>query len=388
MNRKHFLLLAGSVLVAVLFIGGLLLLDGRQEEAITPSGQMTMYASTADSERSPGVLYPRAIQLAYSGRDNGKMYATFEHYMPETPSFPIYESADNGATWSLVSEVTDQVNGWGMRYQPILFELPEPVGAMPAGTVLCAGLSFPDDESECRIELYQSADRCRTWTYVGTIAVGGRLSIDGSADPIWEPFFLVKDGRLICYYSDSRDYTVHSQKLVHQTSADGLNWSDVVDDVSLDPVTERPGMSIVTRIGSGDYLLMYEIVRPGSNHIFYKISGDPESWNPSEEGTQLVATDGTIPNGTPYVVWMDDGSQNGVLVASGWNRQSLFINRQSGDPDSWETIDCPVGAAYSRSLCPLGDGESLFIIGAGTTTGRYNNVSYAVMSLAQTGMRP
>ncbi len=50
---------------------------------------------------------------------------------------------DQGKTWSLYSSVKDTVNGWGLRYQPYLYELPVDVGEMRAGTILAAGNSIP-----------------------------------------------------------------------------------------------------------------------------------------------------------------------------------------------------------------------------------------------------
>jgi len=89
----------------------------------------------------PGALYARAIQLRYAGSGNNRMYATFERYVNGTPTFPIYESKDSGKTWRKISDVTDQINGWGMRYQPFVYEMPVSVGNLAAGTVLCAGKS-------------------------------------------------------------------------------------------------------------------------------------------------------------------------------------------------------------------------------------------------------
>ena len=82
----------------------------------------------------------------------------------------------------------------------------------------------------CEIDLYKSNDAGRNWTYVSTIAEG-KAAYPGN-DPVWEPFLMVANNKLICYYSDERD-TAHSQKLVHQTTTDGINWSSVVNDVAL-----------------------------------------------------------------------------------------------------------------------------------------------------------
>src|SRR5215510_3616230 len=93
---------------------------------------------------NPRVLYPRTVELT-----DGTLLATWENYSPEPPTvyFPIYESKDLGASWKLISRVEDRVNGWGLRYQPFLYELPEDVGAFRAGTILCAGNSIPTNLS-------------------------------------------------------------------------------------------------------------------------------------------------------------------------------------------------------------------------------------------------
>ena len=81
-------------------------------------------------------MYPRVVRLGHSGDANGRLLATFERYTGTTPAFPIFERTDERATWTQVAEVTDQHYGWGMRYQPMLYELPREVGDMPAGTLL------------------------------------------------------------------------------------------------------------------------------------------------------------------------------------------------------------------------------------------------------------
>lgn len=51
------------------------------------------------------------------------MLTTWENYTPTKPYFPIYRSTDHGFTWNPLSQVQDTVNGWGLRYQPFLYEL-------------------------------------------------------------------------------------------------------------------------------------------------------------------------------------------------------------------------------------------------------------------------
>jgi hypothetical protein len=40
------------------------------------------------------------------------------------PYFPVYQSTDGGRSWAYPSRVTDTVNGYGMRWNPQIYELP------------------------------------------------------------------------------------------------------------------------------------------------------------------------------------------------------------------------------------------------------------------------
>jgi len=59
------------------------------------------------------------------------------------PSFPIMKSTDGGASWTgPISQVffhATNASGGGTILQPDLYELPEQIGAYPAGTILMAG---------------------------------------------------------------------------------------------------------------------------------------------------------------------------------------------------------------------------------------------------------
>lgn len=92
-------------------------------------------------------------------QNTGTLLTTWENYTPTTPYFPIYRSRDHGFTWKPLSNVTDQVNGWGMRYQPFLYELKQAFGKYAAGTILLAGNSIPSDLSKTQLDLYASTDK-------------------------------------------------------------------------------------------------------------------------------------------------------------------------------------------------------------------------------------
>ena len=94
----------------------------------------TLFAPPADYI-VPRTLYARTLRLAV---DDNVILATWENYSPEPPLvyFPVYRSTDLGQTWTHISNITDTVNGWGLRYQPFLYEMTENIGAFQAGDSL------------------------------------------------------------------------------------------------------------------------------------------------------------------------------------------------------------------------------------------------------------
>ncbi|MFM9589409.1 RICIN domain-containing protein [Streptomyces scabiei] len=372
-----FLLLALIVTLATLVLPA----AGRADALARPS--RTMYTPPSNAP-SPGSFYPRAMRLQHNGSANGTLLATFEQYTSGTPVFPVYRSTDNGGSWTKISDVTDTQNGWGMRWQPELFELPEAMGGFPAGTVLAAGASVPADRSAIKIDVYASTDRGQSWSFVSNIATGGpAFDQNGNGNtPVWEPFFLVSDGRLIVYYSDQRDPD-HGQKLVHQVSTDLRTWGPVVDDVAMPTYSQRPGMATVAKLPNGTYIMTYEYggSPAGDFAVYYKISADPEAFG-SVTGIPLRATDGTVPRSTPFVTWLPTGGPNGTLAVSANSADDLFINTRNGAADTWTRINSDVAGGYSRGMLPLADGHSLLVLSGGRarSTG-VNPVTYSTIDL-------
>ena len=322
-------------------------------------GPSTMYTPPAGTI-APGALYARAMQTS-----DGRMYATFEQYTTGVAAFPIFESLDSGRTWKKVGDVKDTHKNWGMRWEPQLYQLPQAIGDMPAGTLIAAGLVLPYDRSKCEIDMYKSNDAGRTWTFVSTIAVGTQAN--PGSDPVWEPFFIVANNKLYCFYSDERD-AAYGQKLVHQTSSDGVKWSSVVNDVAISG--QRPGMVVVSQMPNGNYIMVYEIV--GLGGAWFKTSANIDSWNPSDKGTAFDSK-----GSSPYVVTVGN-----TIIASSAGNGGLFTNTNNGN-GSWTQISAPIGAAYSRCIVPLNNGR-LFLIGAGWNGSGLNNVTYADMAFGCT----
>lgn len=339
-------------------------------------GPSVMYTSP---NQSSYVLYGRTIRLQHSGSANGTLLATFDKYISNPPSFPIYQSNDAGKTWSQISSVSDQVNGWGLRWQPFLYELPQAIGNMPAGTILCIGNSVPSDHSATKLDLYKSTDRGLTWSFVSSIATGGQGIAQNGVTPVWEPFLMVANNKLIVYYSDQRD-TNYGQKIVHQTSTDGINWGSIVNDV-IDPVyAERPGMPVVALMGNGNYIMTYENCGSRNCNVYYKIASNPENFG-SATGIPLQTTDGATPSSSPYVVWLPTGGPNGTLAVSAFSNTELFLNTQNGAAGAWTRFNSNAEPGYSRGLMPMSDGHNLFVISGGPIDGAGNRVTYGTVDL-------
>lgn len=345
-------------------------------------GPSTLYTSPS-TDPGPGALYPRVLTLKNSGSYNGRLLATFEQYVSGTPTFPIYESTNGGASWTKISQVSDTVNGWGLRYQPFLYELPQQIGSMPAGTILCFGNSIPSDLSQTKLDVYKSTDHGVTWSFVSSIATGGRADPSGAYDPVWEPFALVYNNKLIVYYSDERDAS-HNQKLVHVTSTDGLSWSSVVNDIALG-TTKRPGMPVIAKLGNGNYIYTYEYGgAPEANFaVYYKISSNPENFgSASDPGTVLRTRDGVVPTSSPYVTWVSGTGDNGTIVVSAYSSSDLYVNSENGASGNWTRISGPIAKGYSTVVEPLADNHSLLVMSGGNLgTSNHNSVVFGSKDL-------
>jgi len=326
-------------------------------------GPSVLYSSPSTAQ-DYGALYPRTVELQHNGSANGTLLATFEK-VETFPSFPIYRSTDNGATWTQISQVNDTVNGWGNRNGAFLYELPQQIGSMPAGTILCVGLSAPADHSAERMEVYKSTDQGLTWQYVSRMAVSGGYT----TTPIWEPFVLVANNKLIVYYSDERDKAHNNQKLVHQTSTDGVTWGPVVNDVAPTTVNLRPGMATVSRMANGQYIMTFEVVNLSGVPNNFKISSDPESWNPTNLGTTIDH------GGSPVNMVLP----NGRILYNSYGSQDVYVNTGNGNgTGAWTPMHVTAAAGYSRWLQYVhATGRVLIMTCPGFWLGSKNTITYA-----------
>lgn len=376
------ILLFSSLLCAAVF--------GTAVERAAPTktfGPVIIFSPPANYT-DPRVLYARTTQL-----QNGKLLATWENYSPEPPPvyFPIYESADDGLTWKHLSNVQDTANNLGLRYQPSLYTLPKNLGRFKAGTVFLAGSSIPTDLSSTQIELYASYDNGATWNFISHVAAGGRAIPNNGETPVWEPFLLQYNNRLIVYYSDQRD-PYHGQTLVHQVSIDTslTKWGPIVDDVKYDEYTKRPGMTTIAELPNGNWIMTYEygggpsMGNVTSKYIFpvyYRIAADPTKFFCSE-GLPVISNDGVQPNGSPYVVWSPIGGVNGTITVTSGSDTGVFVNQAYGDRTKWVRLPTIAARAYTRSLRVLSGGRLLIAGAGGLPPAANNTVTVVVMDLS------
>ncbi|KAH6612990.1 hypothetical protein C7974DRAFT_322309 [Boeremia exigua] len=299
-------------------------------------------------------VYGRTLQLS-----DQSLLLSWEDYDPsaELTYFPVYKSTDGGASFQPFSRVDDQVNGWGNWYQPFMYELPQALGNFPKGTILHAGVSTPRNLSAAYIELYASTNQGADWEFVSHIVYGpGPETIDRGNKAVWEPFLMIHEGVLVCYYSTQVD-PKHNQKLSHKTTTDLRNWSNEVDDVAQADPEVRPGMATVAYSPvSKKYVMTFEFCGgpiAGGCPVYYKVSDDPLTFGSA--GLQpIIPNDGQLnPNGSPFVIWTPEPGTNGnsgIFIANGNSREEIFVNTDALDPNGWRPIDVGQWPAYSREL--------------------------------------
>ncbi len=271
-----------------------------------------------------GVLYPRVLELHYAGELNGLLLATFDHStVQEPPVTPVYCSRDHGITWEEYSKVEDTHNGYGIRFQPVILELPQPCGDLPAGTLVFAGNSVPLDFKSTALDFYISRDHGITWEFRSTIAAGGPPVEQNFEElgPVWEPcIYLNADGDLTVAFTDERPHTDprFNQTLALSVSEDGgKSWGEAIYTVTVPDRALRPGMPVVSRMGNGKYIMVYEIVGYPCCDIYFKLSDDGVDWgDPLLQGKRVETKEGLFLGSMPYVLWVPQGGKNGTVIVS------------------------------------------------------------------------
>lgn len=113
------------------------------------------------------------------------------------------------------------------------------------------------------------------------------------------------------------------------------------------------------------------------------MSSNPEDFA-SVEHHALVASSGTVPTSSPYVVWTPYGGKHGTIIASSGTQSTIFVNQALGKGE-WTEIASPESVSYTRSLRVLSEenGRYLLINGGGVLSGTSNTVTVSVVDLKE-----
>lgn len=294
-------------------------------------------------------LYPRIVRIAHGPAETrGHLLASTNH--------TIFRSTDDGRTWQFVTDIT-AIEGSHTRCCTALYEVPEDVGELKAGTLLFSG-TFTEGNSAA-VQVYVSADEGRTWKYHSTPVKRGGAPHHG----LWEPdFLLAKDGSLVIFWSDETDPCC-SQKLAQMRTTDGVTWKDETDTVRHKAQSERPGMIVTATLPDGRYFMSYEVCGPIDHcWVYSRMSKDGWNWGDSEDmGTKVVTTTGQYLAHAPNNRYMPDGHilliGQMVFDADGRLSKDNGIVTLVSDPKNplkpWTTVRAPVPipAAFD-SPCP------------------------------------
>lgn len=340
----------------------------------------------------PCVLYPKSTQLP-----SGRLVAAWESSTGPVvgQTMPLYASDDLGDTWSKLGDIkppsqlssdakyAKYTSNWT---NPKFFVMPETVGQLKKGTLLLSTVvsgGAPNNDGNARsdvaVVLYASDDEGASWRMVDVIAQGG----EQAKDPVWEPFFLVYDGKLVVYYSDENDYLSYDpntgipvldpansdpaadsggQVLVHKTWDGQGAWSSPVIDVPGDVVDRgngktqiggnRPGMTTVVPTTDGKWLATFEYF--GGGAIGYKLADSPleffKDGGNGTEVTQLPVAPGSakLPSsgGAPVLYRLPSGA----IAYNASSSADVWVNESGKSDGVWKEYQTSVPAGYSRTM--------------------------------------
>ncbi|MFE2606246.1 RICIN domain-containing protein [Streptomyces mirabilis] len=430
-------------------------------QAYNPTGGILYQLGSEPCLKGRGncAVYPKSAQLP-----SGRLVASFEKSTvvaatgsADRQTLPVYKSDDHGTTWQPLSEVkapaylssdpqyAKYTSNWT---NPYLYTLPQDVGNLKQGTLLLASVVSGDDQyyrehkaadpnwtpsndgdrGDLAIALYSSTDEGASWKVVNVIATGGWQGGSAGAigqniatanthqqvDPVWEPYLMVYQGQLVCYYSDENDYTgfnattgvptldpanttaadSHGQILAHRTwDGRSVQWSAPVVDIA--GLTQsvgggrtqigggRPGMANVVRTADGKWFLTFEYWGGGAN-TRYVVADNPLQFyrgSPTGEAvTSLPVDTGSRPlatGGSPVVIRLPGGR----LVYNAAGSGNVWVNDSGRSDGVWKEYQTTSKAGYSRSLQYVdGTGRIAILNNQGTST-----IAYAEVDLGRSG---
>lgn len=230
----------------------------------------------------------------------------------------IYRSTDACRNWTLLSRLAE--GGRTLDNGELV--------ALPDGAVLLTMRSLISDVSY-RLPVYRSTNSGQSWVYLSTVD-----SSEGEgAKGLWEPdCWVLDDGQLVVTYS-SEKHGGYSQIISEKVSANqGVSWGAEIWTVAqAGGGSLRPGMSQMTRMADGRYLLVYELVGVGNADVYSKTSADGVTW-PGGLGTPIPCH-----HCAPFVTSLPDGR---LLITSCENQVSVSddfaVSWQKVNPPAWD----------------------------------------------------
>jgi hypothetical protein len=272
-----------------------------------PSGPVTW----GQTVNVTGGGWGRMIQLT-----NGHWLCVSTIFPPGTNSYlALYRSTDQCRNWTRISQVNESArtldNG--------------EVVALPNGVLLVTMRSLVGGSSY-RLPVYRSTNNGVSWSYLSNIDSSEGLGTRG----LWEPdFWVLADGRLTVTYSNEK-HDGYSQLISQRLSSDGgETWGPETYAVAQPGGGNlRPGMSQMTRMANGKYILVHEVVNLGNADVYSKISEDGVTWPPGL-GQRVPCH-----HCGPFVTSLPDSR---LLISSCENQYSF-----SDDfGESWQKLDPP-----------------------------------------------
>lgn len=353
---------------------------------------------------NPGA-YTKITELRYQQNEeyNGRLIAmaggNVESGNATKGDGSIFMSEDQGKTWKWIARpkhnpdlfpVTITGPKGAMAH---IYELPAQVGDMPAGTLIYAhnAVNYSNghgEDGQSYIALWRSYDGGYTWDQ--DVIVDEAMGIGWG---VWEPFMIYceEDQYLYCFYSDDSD-PICSQMVVYKRSKDGVNWEGEGGKVGtgtgkdVDPVRvvanpnvpeARPGMVAITKMGNGEYFMVYEQSGYGGGvPIYYKKTKNLADWgDPSKPGTRIVTIKGVQGITAPCCAWVPAGGECGTLIVTSKSTSNGGTILASSDYGmTWETFTDPLESdpvnsnagndrmGYSAGFWVGADGKTLYYI--------------------------
>ncbi|GAA4095191.1 sialidase family protein [Nonomuraea soli] len=385
--------------------------------AAAPPGSV-LYAPNLGTHPQGDASYPRAIRLDHDGSAGATMLATFARINHGGPdSFPIHRSVDSGQTWTVspISTITSNTPGWDIG-APVLYEVPRTANGLNQGDLLAAGTAWNvGDFTTQKVEVFKSTDHGLSWQYLSNCTqTSGQPNSIGHG--VWEPWFLLApNNTLACFISDERPSgtPTNNQVIGHYTSTNGgATWSASLTQDLAFPADNlaRPGMSILTPLPNGQFMMAYELCRDATDadhacEVYVKTSPDGLNWAPaSNKGTLVQTGDGRQLLHTPYLAWLPGGGPNGTLLMSGQrvvtgSTGSKAVMAESGSvllantnlgAGAWTQVEAPVDVnptggyapgvpscpGYSSPIVPLANGTQYLYLAATQVTGNQCKVMF------------